>query len=108
MKKILLILTVLVFSPLATQAENALNTDEAFQVARVFKLGRESANSGFQDKNIYRAGSWKKRQKEMDIKCGNGLYYKASTHRCVPVCTDVVCKEGKTAHVENVNSCCCR
>ena len=64
MKKILLILTVLVLSPLATQAENALNTDEAFQMARVFKLGRESANSGFQGKT----GLWKSRkEKSMHI-----------------------------------------
>ena len=111
MKKILFILTIVALAPLATQAENLLNTDEAFQVARAFKLGRESSNGGAGGPTMY--GQKKGKMKQVHIVCPDYKYYRqkdvngnAVTPMCVDVCTDVECKTG-TTRKKKINSCYC-
>ena len=108
MKKLVLILTVLVLAPLATQAENVLNTDESFQVARVFKLGRESSSPGFLDKTIGWFGQKKGSLKNVHIVCKAGFVLSGTV--CVDICSATLCKDGKTASkaYASSNSCCCK
>lgn len=121
MKKILLILTVVALTPLATQAENLLNTDEAFQVARAFKLGRESSSTLGSGANMGGSGNgngWygqkKGKMKQVHIVCPDYKYYRqkdvngnaAQPAQCTSICADIECKAGTSISLQK-DRCCC-
>ncbi|MBR1777581.1 MAG: hypothetical protein IJ752_03220 [Alphaproteobacteria bacterium] len=95
MKKLLLILSVMVFSPVVSQAETAFDQDASFTVAKAFKLGRDISDDG----SFLKKGRFGTEKPTRPPVCKSGQYLKGNT--CVACPANATCGNGRTFSCEN-------